>query len=741
MSEAKNTNVLLNQIEVSKWNYEAIEKDFDIYQVVLDSPAARNVLNTQDIKVRILSTVYYTGQQSFVLTRKGTTDEMTLQFILNKTGEGKCKVRRIPLKMLSRRMRELRKLFGYRCRALLQLLINSTLNGVFPEDEYQNITGRCYYYNRDWNDDPDRKIELIDLTLEKDMVMYPSIVTFTKTKPGAVRYVEKVVYDSGSMTIRKALKDDPENAVYYRQGIDGTHGTRAYDGTTLPYWEKSRMSCVARFFRTVRHELAPYVQFDFTTIDTKEISAHDLTLGDDGIARVLRDNGICLVDSTVFSQKEKEDKKKAIVQWTEESRKAYYDAFSSFCKDNGIPFKSGAKDLYNANIEIVRTEKFYDINKDMKDPYIPEKNIVCQHVTVPVSYKTAKGEVSKAFAETVRTVLKEVVIKADLRDGRIRLVDWSRYDVRRPLSFFCARPCATDKDRKSGLRPVLFAGMTVSPDGSFTIKRFKIDNIKSSELQDEHQGAIIQLFFRQNFDNSYFDRNVELAVWSDDDVSDAYIIRRTNVRAMSNILEMERSFMDEKEDVLLDTDAIMKAIEGLQDGNATHEEVYDNIVNGIRNKEQILKSELIPLLYPAKTEGKKRVTICTKAKETIANATGVVLKVGRRTEDSERLGTNVYRHIHLWESLEYDKEDDQEDKPAKVFCYVVGQYDTPNQSISTSPVMRQILRADCAQPSEEVVLKLLEMMQVGFVRMKNYTVLPFPAKYLREVLNVEFKNK
>lgn len=735
MSGTKNTNILLNQITVSQWNYEAIEKDFDIFQIVLDSPSSRNILNTQDIKVRILSTVYYTGQQSFVLTRKGSTDEMTLQFILNKSGEGKCTVRRIPIRMLSRRMRELRKLFGYRCRALLQLLINSTLNGVFPEDEYQNITGRCYYYNKDWNDDPDRKIELIDLTLEKDMVMYPSVVTFTKTKPGAVRYVEKVVYDSRSMAIRKALKDDHEDVIYYRQGIDGTHGTRAYDGTTLPYWEKSRMSCVARFFRIVHHELAPYVTFDFTAIGTKEIRAHDLTLGDAGIARVLRENGICLVDSTMYSLKEKEEKKKAIVQWTEDSRKAYRNAFSSFCKDNGIPFKTGAKDLYNANIEIVRTEKFYDINKDMKDPYIPEKDIVCQHVTVPVTYKTAKGEVSKAFTETVRTVLKEVVIKADLRDRCIRLVDWSRYDVRRPLSFYCARPCATDKERKSGLRPVLFAGMTVSPDGSFTIERFIIANIKSPEFQDERQREIVRLFFRKNFGSSYFDRNVELAVWSDNDISSAYIIRRTNVRAMSNILEMERSFMDEKEDVLLDTDVIMKAIEGLQDGNAIHEEVYYKIIDGIRDKEQILKSEFLPLLYPTKTEAKKRVTICTKAKEAIANATGVVLKVGRRAEDSERMGTDVYRHIHLWESIEYDEEDDQEEKPAKVYCYVVGQYDTPNQSVSTSPVMRQVLRADCAQPSEEVVMKLLEMMQVGFVRMKNYTVLPFPAKYLREILN------
>ena len=204
---------------------------------------------------------------------------------------------------------------------------------------------------------------------------------------------------------------------------------------------------------------------------------------------------------------------------------------------------------------------------------------------------------------------------------------------------------------------------------------------------------------------------------------------------MSNILEMEHSFMDEKEDMLLDTDVILKAVEGLQDGNASHEEVYFKVINGITDKEHILKSELIPLLYPEKTGEKKRVIICSKAKEAIANATGVILKVGRRAEDSARMGTDVYRHIHLWESLEYDDADDLEEKPSRVYCYVVGQYDIPNQSISTSPVMRQILRADCAQPSEETVLKLMQMMQVGFVRMKNYTVLPFPAKYLRELLN------
>ena len=80
-------------------------------------------------------------------------------------------------------------MFGYRGRALLQLLINSTLNSIFEEDEYNNITGRCYYWNPAWNENPKTKIELVDLTIERDMVMYPSVCTFTKEKPKEGRLV------------------------------------------------------------------------------------------------------------------------------------------------------------------------------------------------------------------------------------------------------------------------------------------------------------------------------------------------------------------------------------------------------------------------------------------------------------------------------------------------------------------------------------------------------------------------
>ena len=270
--------------------------------------------------------------------------------------------------------------------------------------------------------------------------------------------------------------------------------------------------------------------------------------------------------------------------------------------------------------------------------------------------------------------------------------------------------------------------MTIQPDGSFTQGVFR-----STDEDTPLKKAIKKCFQRQNLDSTFFDRNVELAVFPEGEPDNAYIFRRTNIRAISNIEEMEKNFMSEKADALLDTASVLSAIEPLQyDSNPSYVEVYNNICSVIWNKEQILKSELLPLLV-VKTEGKKP-TICRKAKEAIANATGVVLKVSTRSKSNEeRLGTGVYRHIHLWTAQEFD--DGEIQKPATVFCYTVGQYGILNQSVFTSPIVRQILRADGGQPSEEVIMKLLEMMQVGFVRMKNYTVLPFPAKYLRELVN------
>lgn len=730
---------MLNRIKVEQWNFERIDKDFDIYQVILDRHADKNVLDIQS-DIKILSTVYYSGQQCFIMTHRGKTDEVALQYLFNKElkGGNLCAVHLVRTKMLAKRQEAFRKMFGYRGRALLQLLINSTLNSVFEEDEYNNITGRCYYWNPLWNENSKTRIELVDLTIERDMVMYPSVCTFTKEKPKEGRFPSRIVYDRLNNVIRKAISSDKVEDIYYKQGIDGTHSTRPFDGTTLQYWELSRISCLAKFYRNTKKELAQYVDFAFEIQEVSKQRAETLSDSYDNIVHILKESGICLVDSIQFSEKEltsASEKQGILKQWIKDSKTAYEAAILQYCQEHGIAYMTGTHDLYSLNIEAIRDSKFYDINKkELKDVYASKGRVVCQHITVPVNYKNKKGEAFKSFLSKMETVYKELAIKADIRDNQIRVVDWSLYNVRRPYTFYISQICTTEQDAKKGMRTVCFTGMTIQPNGSFATETFTIENIKNPIYENSYQRTISNLFTSHNGSDGYYDRNIELAIIPDGDIDNAHIIRKTNVRAMSNILEMEKDFMSERRDVELNCATIIDAIRPLQDdGNPGNVEVYRNIMCAVKDRETILKSEVLPLLTPPLREGQKKTTISTKAKEMISNATGVIFRVSRRKSEEERLGTSVYKDISVWHSLAYDMADSQDEEPPVVTNYVVGQYDGLNQSIATSPVVRQLYRKDGEQCLPEDENFIISLMQVGFVKMRNYTVLPFPAKYLREI--------
>ena len=717
------SNITTNQLRPENWNDRRIEDEFDIYHISMDRHTDRNILNIQDERLKIVSTVYISGQSIFILTKKNGTSEDVLQYLLSTKGQ-KVYVRKESLELLTKRPLEMRRIFGYRNRALVQLLINSTLNTpLFPEDEYNNITGRCYYFNSEWNEDTSKRIELIDFTIGQDMSLYPSVVTFTKERPEK-DFPEKVVYDRVRNVIRKPIGKESADSVYYRHGQEGTHSSRAFDGTTLSYWESSRMSCMAKFFIAVQQELEEYVHLGFVKADGEKVVARTIDDGTNKIPEILRKDGICLVDNIVLSTKEQSDEKKMekLRDWISESRQAVIDAIMAYCSINNIDVRKGAKDLYSLNLELVRPELFYKCNKTVKDPYVSDDGLTCQHFTIPCSTK------GKGFTEAINVVLKELAIKSDLREGKIRITDWSS---EKPLSFFIAVPL----DRTKVSRPVHFKGMTIQPDGSFVTEQFSVDILQSMSLSELRKRRIVRMFFSNNFGRDYYDRNIEMVMFPPDSLQDALKIRRTNIRVMSDLKAMKEAFEGERMDVIFDTDTIMSAIEPFQwDKSDVVREVYYKILNGIYGQGEISKSELFPLLYPDKKDGQKKTMICRRIKETIENVTGAILRVSRSDDTEEELGTSLYRHIHTWPSQEYDQESVDEEPPI-VYNYTVGQFDKPNQSIATSPVVRQISRLDGQKPSEDELLTLIRMMQVGFVRFKNYTVLPFPAKYLRELLN------
>ena len=728
--------MITNQIITSNWNYPLIDERFDVFRLSYDDTFNKNILDIQDDKVKFVSTVYLTGRTAYCMTKKNAVTDMDIRNAIlrnfSNLESNMLLVERIPLLMLSHLgEKNILQAFDYKKPALLQLLINSTLNNpVFEEDAYNNITGRCYFYNRLWNDNPDEKIELVDFTMDNKMTLYPTVATFIKEKPAKPSY--KLVYDTSRNVIRKAMRDDDESVTYYRKGIEGTHATRHAVGTTLQDWETSRLACLANFYTAIKEELAEYVSLAFDQFDTENLTVKSLDIGDDAIADIHRANGINVIDHIAFSKKEKEkatalDRKRVL--WIEECKGKVENAIRQYCKANDISFRLSAdRDIYRSNLCLVRDKDFYKINKDLDDRHIVDENSVCQHVTVPFT--------NRVFQEMISVLLKELVIKSDLMEKRIRLTDWGKFGFETDMSFFIANYTRNDEETTSAQ----IAGMTIRPDGSFTTRQFPIPDIKNFDSTpfSLYETQIIDCFRSESKKGKYFDRNLEMALWPEEDILDAYIIKRTKIRALSDIEEMKRSFDKEKDDTVYDADNILDAIKEFQYcGNPRHEEVYENISEYLMDKATVSKRELLPLLKPSPKEDKKTTKIDSIVKEAISEATQTILKVSRTAESEKNLGIDVYKHIHLW----LHEEDEGTNWSKMTYNYTVGMVDKPKQRIANSPVVRQIYCKEGDDPDRAFVEKIISLLQVGFVKFKNYTVLPFPAKYLREMLNYQTSKK
>ena len=69
------------------------------------------------------------------------------------------------------------------------------------------------------------------------------------------------------------------------------------------------------------------------------------------------------------------------------------------------------------------------------------------------------------------------------------------------------------------------------------------------------------------------------------------------------------------------------------------------------------------------------------------------------------------------------------------YSYAVGakDYSSFKLSMPKAYLVRQIIRKNGTEPDKVFIEKLLNLMQVGFVKYNENTVLPFPNKYLNEI--------
>ncbi len=316
------------------------------------------------------------------------------------------------------------------------------------------------------------------------------------------------------------------------------------------------------------------------------------------------------------------------------------------------------------NIKLIHNKSFYQ-KYEQKDPYKPSNNI--QHIT----YEDFKLN-SKA---SVKAIIKELVIKNDIKNNQISIINWSEFEYKGKWVF--------------GIKQDIdFYFITVEPDGKTRFEKFESDLFNQNEYDE-----LCDVFGDDN--------NIEFIV--KDDIGNINIVKRTNnftipeYQKINEVLEKENAKIK-----ITRIDAVNIINELFEKGKAQEFKIKINQI------ENWTKGNLLNCF---KSRNDKKIFV-----EKVKEETEEILKTYLRDKSRYEL-LDSQLDIHSFEDNE------------KEYYYVGVKGKGIQQTVSRASVIREI---EIYKDSEYIFEKLLPLMNVDFVRNGDLTVLPFPIKYLRE---------
>ena len=413
--------MLTNRIK-AKYNIEEIDKDFDIFEVSSDSERDidKNILdiNTDDKRYIARSVVYTWGKTCFMMFDKGYMTDVILRSIFEESGADRYLVNKVNLfdEIYCQRM------FFYNKRILLQLLLNSLATSSDREVTYNNLTGKLYYFNPALNKRSKKSLILLEISLGNGMTLFPKAVTFRKM-PISCRDRNNTPYiiDRNTSGLRKMLKSEQCKEAYFQKGFEGTHASVSYLGFYYQDFESSKAKAMYDLCVDIKEYLGKYVEIEFSDLETECPQVLSTTvLSDfciDEVVKRLVLKGIRIINYTG--------------DYGKETLKQWQDA----CRSLGVPCRTVSKvDDNKYNIVIVRTPEYYKEN-GLNDPHNQDYgSAIVQHV-ITDNFKEKIVKKEGEIEPRCRVVLTELLIKEDVMQNRISLVNWQNYGFEEPITF------------------------------------------------------------------------------------------------------------------------------------------------------------------------------------------------------------------------------------------------------------------------------------------------------------------
>lgn len=660
MSSQTNT-FRTNKVSV-KFDYENIDRDFDIFQIRFDKSE-----NKPDKRIQLLNEItsdvyaiqsYWGGFH--LLFKKGCIKERVLRRQMEKINKG------VAVKQMESEDMEDRDLVSLLCFSLYA--INS---GPYKKN---NLLGELLYYDPNWNEDKYARV-FLSICFTKDMHLEARVKTFTKDTDESKekRGVGTYAIDPESKELRKRREGDKDT--YSFRSENGKHNVDYLSIRNIHTFERCKLGVINSFFSEVKEELGDYLTLtceekEFLPYKKEWFTPYDRTRFNKKV-HIIDETGECAEDRTLLM------------------------------KLLGDAAEEGAveKDCYN--IRIIHEQGYYkDSEHDPHQDVFPD--CLVQHVTKENFFdlhRNDKKELKEGEMKTLlETIKQEFLIKEDVLSNQISLFEWNKQE---PWCFVIRQK------KKNGFNT--FHRICIQPDKTFTTDIIPKDSKEAYCFE-----KLLQKMGENSFDKLFYT-----------DIDYVHAIMKTNERVTPNIsyIRDELKKSDPKEKINLENLydwTYFFAIETREDDpkiNQLLDALREKISSGlVVIKKDDMRRLINDTLGGHSNLGKKYFAFLADPE----NA-GISLRAEIKGKDKYGI-YQLNAYLGIW----------YRETEAGIAYYKGDKKNSPDQKNARSYPIR-IITGDGITPEE-----ILPLMTVDFVKNGDFTVIPFPFKYLREAHSLKW---
>lgn len=705
--------ILTNKCSV-EYNFEAILRDFDVYVVTKESAKLdrTNILDNPSGKFKALAVQYTFGRTALVLFSKGEVVESEFREELQ-TKYTDVTVKKVSLNDLQSQEFETRYLY-YQKRMLAQLLINSLRVPKTKDFSYNNLTGKLLYSDYSWKHMNPKTGEILGLwflevLFEPGMFLDLKVKTFRKSNFKTNK--REYLFDADNGKFRKKLfQDSDQQPVYVEMGYPNKRKTVDYlDISSFEKFQKCKLGVMQRFFMDVERSLSDYMKISFGKVEksenfkiTKKVK-EEVTLKEMG--DLLNARGVRIIDENHTEQS-------AIM--CERFRKELSDYY-------GVSAIVGSLEKDKYNIRIIHEADYYE-KREMNDPH--EENLgayIVQHAVEEEEHFNRKDKISPA----VEKIVQELIMKGDVQDCRLSMFDWKELNTEKKWTFVIRDKIKNSVDGKSeahldsqgktSYNWFSYSVLTIDLDGDLVFESFTDEEFPENEMQEK---IIFAYDFFTNKSRGSGD-SVEGLVYSDIDEIQAIILTRE--KTMPDIRGIWNGLSETEDRAFVDKEVLLEAIHAFLEEYPEYELYCQGLLEIFCEADKMIVRKEI------REKMNMRCTAAQLLNRYLHKNFGIRIAHEIKNQDMEE----EYQISNVLDIKYYQKED-YEGIPT--FYYYVGtKRKNLKFSIHNACSIRKVVSME-GKPDFE---SLLPLMSVEFVRNKQYTVLPFPFKYLREKKNMQ----